>query len=282
MLEFIKKEDLRNHLEILHRNGQKVGFVPTMGALHQGHISLIEKSKSQTEATLASIFVNPTQFNDKTDFDNYSVTIDADRKKLNDARCDILFLPSVGEIYPNGVHESFNISFGNLENKLEGAYRPDHFKGVGNVVKRLLEIVEPDVLYLGQKDYQQYLVIKSLIAQLSMNIEIELCPVIREADGLAMSSRNVRLTPVERKIAATLSQILFELKDQAFKKPMKELRQWAHDSINETPGMSVQYFEFADRDDLTILDDWNDSNRIIVVAVVLVGNVRLLDNIIIC
>src|SRR5690242_13565632 len=201
MILFKKVIDLRKWLDHQRQTENNIGFVPTMGALHSGHLSLIEASKKENSITVSSIFVNPTQFNDPTDFEKYPVTIEKDIDLLEGIGCDAIFLPSVEEIYPNGTKSVKHYELGYLEKILEGKFRPGHFQGVCMVVERLLEIVEPDKLYLGQKDFQQCMVIRKLISLMGKEntISLEISPTLREPDGLAMSSRNVRLNEEERK-----------------------------------------------------------------------------------
>ena len=196
MILFKKANDLRKWLDAQHKNGKRIGFVPTMGALHPGHISLIKKSKTENPVTVCSIFINPSQFNDPADFKKYPVTIETDIDMLEEADCDALFLPGSEEIYPDGYSNSKLYDIGYLETVLEGKYRPGHFQGVCMVVDRLLDIVQPDQLFLGQKDYQQCMVIKRLLILKGQTdkIGLSICPTLREADGLAMSSRNLRLS----------------------------------------------------------------------------------------
>ena len=196
--------DLYNYLDSQRKNHISIGFVPTMGALHEGHLSLLAKSKKENSITVCSIFINPTQFNDPLDFEKYPVTIEQDIQKLDSIDCDILFLPSVDEIYPDGLNYNIHFALGELETIWEGKYRPGHFQGVCLVVKRLLEIVQPDMLFLGQKDFQQCKVIAKLIEILNFEKKIALiiCPTMREPDGLAMSSRNMRLSDKQCRLSA--------------------------------------------------------------------------------
>jgi pantoate--beta-alanine ligase len=208
MILFKKSTDLINHLETQRNTGKSIGFVPTMGALHKGHISLIRASKGQCELTVCSIFVNPTQFNDPKDFQKYPSTIEDDIFLLEKNGTDILFLPEVEEIYPKGTKELEHYVLGNLEAILEGQYRPGHFQGVCQVMNRLLKVVNPDLLIMGQKDYQQCKVIEKLLSLSGSKVKFQISPTLREADGLAMSSRNRLLNAAERKNAAAIYQAL--------------------------------------------------------------------------
>jgi pantoate--beta-alanine ligase len=216
MYIFKQKKDLHNFLETARQKGSTIGFVPTMGALHQGHLSLIHEARQHTGLVVCSIFVNPTQFNDPSDFEKYPITIEKDIELLTGARTDVLFLPSVPEMYPppGGLDAPAPLyDFGQLESVLEGAHRPGHFQGVGRVVHKLLDIVQPQKLFMGQKDLQQCLVVKHLLKLIGSTAEMIICPTLREPDGLAMSSRNVRLSPAERTNAVALYKALSYIRD---------------------------------------------------------------------
>ncbi|MBX7140022.1 MAG: pantoate--beta-alanine ligase [Chitinophagales bacterium] len=268
--------DLKKLLDTKRQGNLTIGFVPTMGALHQGHLSLINRSKSENSITVCSIYVNPTQFNDPKDLQKYPRPIEKDIELLISADCDVLFLPSNEEIYPNGTNDLTDYDLGHLENFLEGASRPGHFKGVANVVDRLLQFVQPDRLYLGQKDFQQVKVIEKVVTGLKPSIVM--CPIVREADGLAMSSRNVRLNEVQRKNAAGISHQLFFIRDHWKEFPLAELKQQAVERINSIPEAQVDYLEFCDAEKFTLINNWKDAPKIVCVTSVLVGGVRLLDN----
>lgn len=260
--------------------GKMIGFVPTMGALHAGHISLIEAAKKGTDLVVVSIFVNPTQFNDPKDLEKYPITIEADTEKLETAGVDVLFLPSVLEIYPDEASRHSHYDLGYLDTVLEAAARPGHFKGVALVVKRLLEIVSPHKLYMGQKDYQQLQVVRKLINDLEMGIELIACPIVREADGLAMSSRNVRLSGEHRAAAAQLSQALFELKDSASKAPLPDAKAVALAHLNSHPLVDVVYLETVNGHTLQPIASLADAPEVAALLAAKVGGVHLLDNII--
>ena len=210
MIIFKKRIDISNYIVNYKKTSGKIGFIPTMGALHKGHISLIEASKKTDTLTICSIFVNPTQFNNTADFEKYPVTIEKDIDLLEKAGCNVLFLPSVEEIYPADSSTTLPYELGFIETVLDGKSRPGHFQGVCNVVQRLLDIVQPNTIYLGQKDYQQCMVIKKLTELIQSPTQIIVCPTLRESDGLAMSSRNMRLTTVERIKAIRISEVLLE------------------------------------------------------------------------
>ncbi len=280
MIIFKKTGDLHKWLEAQRLAGISIGFVPTMGALHAGHLSLIESSLKANPVTVCSIFVNPTQFNDPKDFEKYPVTIEKDIELLANAGCDILFLPSVKEIYPDELSPALKYDLGYLERILEGKFRPGHFQGVCMVVHRLLEIVMPDNLYLGQKDYQQCMIIKKLIALtgLSKAILVNICPTLREPDGLAMSSRNVRLSEHERKKATAIFRNLSFIKENLTTGDLKGLKEAAFRNLSEV-GFKVDYIEIADANDLSIIDDWDGQKKLVALAAAFMTEVRLIDNI---
>ncbi|HVI44876.1 MAG TPA: pantoate--beta-alanine ligase [Chitinophaga sp.] len=214
MYLFKRSSDLKKHLDQVRKSNKSIGFVPTMGALHDGHLSLVQAGKKENDIVVCSIFVNPTQFNDPKDFEKYPITIEQDIKKLNDASTDILFLPSVEEMYPEGLAGNTHYEFGDLETILEGKFRPGHFQGVGRIVHKLLDIVQPHKLFMGQKDLQQCLIVRRLLELINSKVELVVCPTEREPSGLAMSSRNERLTPAARKKAAVIYQALEKLKHE--------------------------------------------------------------------
>ncbi|WP_440134850.1 pantoate--beta-alanine ligase [Chitinophaga sancti] len=242
MYLFKRKEELERHLTTARNEGKHIGFVPTMGALHQGHISLINAAKENSDLVVCSIFVNPTQFNDPKDFEKYPVTIDQDVQMLTEAGCDVLFLPSVQEMYPDGLTAKMHYDFGSLETVLEGAARPGHFQGVGQVVHRLLTLVQPDKLFMGQKDLQQCLVINRLLKIIQSHVELVMCPTVRGNDGLAMSSRNLRLNATERINALHLYKGLSEIKRQYQKENLKTLKENAVKELTAN-GFEVDYVE---------------------------------------
>ncbi|MGB5030420.1 MAG: pantoate--beta-alanine ligase [Chitinophagaceae bacterium] len=280
MIIFKKTRDLHKWLEAQRLAGISIGFVPTMGALHTGHLSLIESSIKANPVTVCSIFVNPTQFNDPKDFEKYPITIEKDIELLANAGCDILFLPSVKEIYPDELSPSLKYDLGYLERILEGKFRPGHFQGVCMVVHRLLEIVMPDNFYLGQKDYQQCMVIKKLIALIGLSnaILVNICPTLREPDGLAMSSRNVRLNEDERIKATAIFRNLSFIKENLTTVDLKGLKETAFKNLSEA-GFNVDYIEIADANDLSIIDDWDGQKKLVALAAAFMKEVRLIDNI---
>ena len=268
---------LKAKLELLKKEG-KIGFVPTMGALHDGHCSLVKHSKESTDITVVSIFVNPTQFNDKNDLKNYPRTIDQDKKMLESIQTDILFYPSESEMYPESTSESWD--FGHLDKVMEGAHRPGHFNGVAIIVRKLFEIVMPHKAYFGLKDFQQLTIIKELVRKLEMTIEIVACPIVRESDGLAMSSRNTLLKPEERVHAANISKVLIWARNSAPVIPVKDLINKVKDLIDSDEFLKVEYFSVVD--DLSLKDvcSWDEPSVKVGCIAVKVGSVRLIDNIV--
>lgn len=244
MYLFKQKDILDRHLATSRNNGKRIGFVPTMGALHPGHLSLIAKAKEQCDLVVCSIFVNPTQFNDPADFEKYPVTIDNDILQLTDAGTDVLFLPSVSEMYPEGLGAKTHYDFGQLETILEGAHRPGHFQGVGQVVHKLLDLVKPDLLFMGQKDFQQCLIVNRLLKLIHSNTELVICPTLRESDGLAMSSRNMRLNAVERQNALHIYKALSYVKDNIHTASFSEILNSAVKEL-KTSGFDVDYLDLV-------------------------------------
>ncbi|MBK6935559.1 MAG: pantoate--beta-alanine ligase [Chitinophagaceae bacterium] len=281
MLIFKTAKDISHWVDIQAKNGKNTGFTPTMGALHSGHISLINTSAQENKITVCSIFVNPTQFNDPNDYEKYPVTIEKDIKMLEKANCDALFLPGLKEIYPNGLAQKFHYALGYLEKRLEGEYRPGHYQGVCMVVHRLLGIVTPDNLYLGQKDYQQCMVIKKLIeiTGKSERINIRVCPTLREKDGLAMSSRNVRLSSGERDKAVAIFTALEFIKKNIKPGILAALLSDAG-QILINKGFRIDYLEITDAYNLSRVDFWDGHQKITALAAAYLNDVRLIDNMI--
>ena len=268
-------------LQNLRASGHKIGFVPTMGALHEGHISLISVSKGSTNITVCSIFVNPTQFNDPKDLEKYPRPIESDINMLEKAGCDILYLPEVTDIYPLGEATTEKFSFGGIETLLEGASRPGHFAGVAQVVKILLEVVLPDKLFIGQKDYQQCMVLTNLIKQMQIPTEAVICPIYRELHGLAMSSRNVRLSPELRKKAGAIYATLNYASSLLRILPISEIENIAANSLNVLEDFKVDYFEILNAENLQPIKSLSDTARVVIITSVIVGGVRLLDNLVV-
>lgn len=278
MILFKRPDDLIDFIQKKRKSIIKIGFVPTMGALHQGHISLIKKSKSENDITICSIFINPTQFNNPNDFKKYPVTIEADIEQLELNGCDILFMPSVDDIYPENFQKS-NFELGYLDNILEGKHRAGHFQGVCMAVKRLLEIVNCDILYLGQKDYQQCMVIKKMATDLKIPVEIKISPTIREENGLAMSSRNKRLNEAEKEAALVIFDVLCYLKDNIFELGIPALKQGGENKLT-SKGFKVDYIEITD-EILNPIKNAEKNQTTVALIAATIGDVRLIDNMIV-
>lgn len=276
MLVLKKIADVKQMIAEYKQQHKVVGFVPTMGALHQGHISLINQSKQHTDITVCSIFVNPTQFNNPEDLKHYPRTPEQDIKLLEEAGCDILYMPEVKDIYPENDTRKFD--FGYLDSILEGATRPGHFNGVGQVVSILLEGVMPDKAFFGSKDYQQVMVVKSLVKQLSLPVEIIACPILREPDGLAMSSRNTRLTAEERIIAGMIPDIMQQANNIVKQQGIEAAKKFVVDLVAKISSMKLDYFEVCDAETLESLTNYNPKNKAVSLIAVFVGNIRLIDN----
>ncbi|MCF8388018.1 MAG: pantoate--beta-alanine ligase [Bacteroidales bacterium] len=269
----------RDILKDVRDQGRIIGFVPTMGALHEGHLELIRTADKECDFVVASIFVNPIQFNNREDLEKYPRTLEEDLRVLEKNHCHLVFIPEVEEMYPGEVSEDYD--FGKLEKVMEGKHRPGHFNGVAIVVKKLFDIVEPDKAYFGQKDYQQLLIIQKLVEKENLDVEIIPGSTVREKDGLAMSSRNTRLTQEERQIAPLLYQTLLKAADMVPEKKPGEIIEWARQQISAQPEFSLEYFEIADAGDLLPVKNFiNNGNYVICLAAHL-GNVRLIDNVII-
>jgi pantoate--beta-alanine ligase len=274
ILETIK--ETKETILRLKEEGKSVGFVPTMGALHEGHLSLLAESISDNDVSVVSIFVNPIQFNNKADLEKYPRTLEDDCNKLEDAGCDLVFAPSVDEMYPGKVQEHYD--FGDLERVMEGAHRPGHFNGVAVVVKRLFEICIPHKAYFGEKDYQQLRIIQSLVEQQNIPVEIIGCPIVREADGLAMSSRNVRLSAEERKIAPSIYESLKNIRRKVGNGTVNEVLSLEKDKLNSLPGMKVEYLVIADEDKLKPVNNWDETKKLRAFIATFLGEIRLIDN----
>jgi len=278
---FIRAAEVQAFLKDQKKRGKTIGFVPTMGALHQGHISLMEASKSKSDITVVSLFVNPTQFNNPEDFRLYPIQPEKDTIMLKVAGCDVVFMPDAEEIYPQGTAQLSTYELGNLETIMEGKFRPHHFQGVCQVVNRLLDIVNPDFLFLGRKDFQQCKVIEQLISLTgnAHRIRLVICPTLREADGLAMSSRNMRLSKEERKTAAMIYKGLMHLKNQFGQSGFLEEKKSVIGML-EASGFSVEYLEIVDSDAMETISEWDFNKNITACIAVYLGKVRLIDNMI--
>ncbi|NRB52419.1 MAG: pantoate--beta-alanine ligase [Saprospiraceae bacterium] len=279
MYLFKTVQDYSNFLQHLDGDAASIGFVPTMGALHDGHLSLIEASREQNALTLCSIFVNPTQFNESTDLKKYPRTPAQDIEMLAAAGCDIIFMPSADEIYPPGVDLDSPIPPKGLVANMEGQFRPGHFEGVVQVVKRLLGIVQPARLYMGQKDYQQAAIIGWMLQSFELPVELVVCPIMREEDGLAMSSRNVRLDPDIRSRATLLYQTLSAVKERLNQESLEDLQAWAIANLSQKD-FRPEYFDIVDGVSLQPLQDITPTDFVVACTAVWAGEVRLIDNMI--
>jgi len=259
------------------KQGKIVGFVPTLGALHQGHISLIKQAQQNSTEVVCSIFVNPTQFNDPKDLEKYPRPIAADIALLEQSGCDVLFNPAVSEIYDD--NEKWHLDIGDLEHLLEGKFRPGHYQGVTQVVSKLFNIVKPDLAFFGQKDYQQFLIVSKMVDLLHMPVQLVMCPTQREADGLAMSSRNIHLTPYDREHALILSKTLNWVKTNFDAGNIPALKQQAESMISNEPGIELEYFEIVDGK--TLYTAVSDTQNIVALVAARAGKTRLIDNMLI-
>jgi len=278
MLIYTKITELQAFLRHEMEKGRQIGFVPTMGALHQGHISLIQLSKKDCHLTVCSIFVNPTQFNDKGDLARYPRTPEEDTLLLEQSGCDVLFMPGVQEMYP--TQNAVNFDFGHLDKILEGQHRPGHFNGVAQVVKRFFEIVQPHKAFFGSKDYQQVMIVKALVKQMNSPIEIVACPILREPDGLAMSSRNVRLDKKSRKTAVEISKTLKWIKNKVARNKTKAglmlTQQLGLERLSELKAFEVEYLEI--RNAKTLQPPASGREKLVALIAARIGGVRLIDN----
>jgi len=278
MVIFKKIADLQRLVGKEKASGKTIGFFPTMGALHEGHLTLLDKAKAETDVTVCSIFVNPTQFNDKNDFDKYPITIENDIYLLETRGCDILFLPDVTEIYPNGQTLTENYHLGAVETVLEGAFRPGHFQGVCQVVHRLLDIVQPDKLFMGQKDYQQIMVVQKMIEEKHIGVAMVIVPTKRADDGLALSSRNARLNDDDKNKALVLSRVLSHIKDNIEKEDFRVLEQRAGQQILDNGFSKVDYVSIRNANDLSEVAQYEANIPLVVLTAAYIDGVRLIDN----
>jgi pantoate--beta-alanine ligase len=269
--------EVKNILDGGRKDGKSIGFVPTMGALHEGHISLVRKCKAGNDVCVASIFVNPTQFNDKKDLERYPRTLERDCKMLEKEGCDIVFAPSEKEMYPEPDTRVFRL--GRIAEVMEGACRPGHFNGVVQIVSKLFDAVKPNNAYFGEKDFQQVAVIREMVRQLDFQVNIVACPICREADGLALSSRNMLLTPEQRQIAPVIARTLKESCNFVPAKTVCDVKKRVCDTLHATPQLRVEYYEIVDGKTLESIDNWNDTDEPVGCIAVFCGKVRLIDNI---
>jgi pantoate--beta-alanine ligase len=270
-------QELRAELDIQRQAGKKIGLVPTMGALHEGHASLVRRAVAENEVVVVSDFVNPTQFNDKNDLLKYPRTLEADCELLEKEGAAYVFAPSVEEMYPEPDTRQF--SYAPLDTVMEGKYRPGHFNGVCQIVSKLFMMVEPDKAYFGEKDFQQLAIIREMVKQMNFPLEIVGCPIVRESDGLALSSRNARLSEEQRKQALGISQTLFKSQEYAASHTLEETQKFVEDGIAAAEGLELEYFEIVDGMTLQKIASWEDTDYVVGCITVFCGEVRLIDNI---
>ncbi|MBN2806916.1 MAG: pantoate--beta-alanine ligase [Prolixibacteraceae bacterium] len=268
---------LKEAITTQKKQDKTVGFVPTMGALHEGHLSLVRQAGDACSFVVVSIFVNPNQFNNKEDLERYPRNLDADLAMLKTTPCDLVFAPTVSEMYPTEDHRVFD--FGHLDVVMEGLHRPGHFNGVAQVVSRLFNMVEPHKAFFGLKDFQQLAIVNQMVKQLKMPVEIVPCPIVREPDGLAMSSRNTLLNSTQRASATLISQTLFAAMQKARHLSVEALKQWVVDNIDQNPDLQTEYFDIVEDQHLNSITSWTDAGNKIGCIAVHCGKVRLIDNV---
>jgi|TARA_R110002051_G_scaffold1418_1_gene7979 pantoate--beta-alanine ligase len=278
MIIFTEKHALKVYLSTLKAQDKTIGFVPTMGALHQGHLSLIKQAQQKNDVVIVSIFVNPTQFDNKEDLVKYPITLESDTKLLKSISCDVLFHPSVEEIYQENI-VSENFDFDGLEHQMEGKFRDGHFNGVGTIVKTLFEIVEPDKAYFGQKDFQQFQIIKKMVEKHQLNLKIKGCKIFREKDGLAMSSRNTRLTKEQREIAPFIYKTLKKAKKKFTTENVEKVNEWVENQFKKEPLLELEYFTIANEKTLETINKKESGKKYRAFIAVFAGEIRLIDNI---
>mgnify|MGYP000617665012 FL=1 len=279
MILFKKEHQLQYYLNTLRLNKKSIGLIPTMGALHEGHLSLIRKAKEENDCVVCSVFVNPTQFNNDADLEKYPRTEANDIELLTSIGTDIIFMPSVEEVYPKELNTTLELDFGELATTMEGEFRPGHFDGMAQVVNRFLNMVQPHSLYMGQKDFQQITIVRNMLIQLGSEVRLVMCPILRQDNGLAMSSRNVRLTPENRALAVKVFQTLSAAKNLIDKKTPKEIEEWAMQELNISK-FRPEYFSIVDGITLQLIEDFGKTNSAVACTAVWAGDVRLIDNMI--
>jgi pantoate--beta-alanine ligase len=276
MIVYRTRTDLAQHLETLRKQGKGLGLVPTMGALHRGHASLVSMASEENDAVVVSLFVNPTQFNDPSDLEKYPRTLDKDLELLQSMKVDMAFVPSVKEMYPEEDPRTFDL--GNLDKVMEGTQRAGHFTGVAQIVSKLFDLVHPARAYFGQKDFQQLVIVRRLVELLNYQAEIVACPIVREEDGLAMSSRNTLLTPEQRQLAPLIYQTLKLAREKKESMTPDQVRAWVSARFEQQQQMDLEYFEIVEDKELRTIHEWNENvNKFGCIAVQL-GGVRLIDN----
>ena len=276
MIVYRTKTDLTGHLLSLQNEGKTIGLVPTMGALHEGHMSLVEKANAENDIVVVTIFVNPTQFNDPSDLDHYPRTLDQDLELLRQLEADLVFVPSVKEMYPEEDLHIFDL--GSLDKVMEGKHREGHFKGVAQIVSKLFLLIRPHRAYFGQKDFQQLVIIRTLVEILELNLTIVPCPIIREKDGLAMSSRNSRLSKEERKLAPKIYETLVQAREKKEDLTPLQLKEWVTLQFKKQSELNLEYFEIVEDKGLMSIDEWDPLVNKVACLAVHLGGVRLIDN----
>lgn len=277
MIALQSVSDVEKEISSLRNTKKTIGFVPTMGALHEGHVSLVKECCKDNDICAVSIFVNPTQFNNKEDLEKYPRDIEHDKQLLKEAGADIVFIPTIEDVYPEPDMRQFD--FGQLDKVMEGKFRPGHFNGVAQVVSRLFEIIKPDKAYFGEKDFQQLAIIRDMVKRLNLSVDIIGMPIVREESGLAMSSRNQRLTDDQKIGAAGIYKQLSESKLFVHNKSVNDTTDWVIDNINKNDLLKVEYFEIVDGNSLLPIKDWTDTLYAVGCIAVFCGDVRLIDNI---
>jgi pantoate--beta-alanine ligase len=270
-------KEMSEEADRLRKSGKKIGFVPTMGALHEGHISLVNRAVKENDVTVVSIFVNPIQFNNPEDLKNYPRDIEKDLTLLKKNNCDLVFCPDEKEIYPEKISEKYDL--GGLDRLMEGQFRPGHFQGVVVVVKRFFDIIRPDSAYFGKKDFQQLSIIKYIVQQLNIPVNIIGCETVREEDGLAKSSRNQLLSSEMRREAPFISQTLFKCRELKANMDVDQVKKYVHIAFNQSSKLNLEYFEIIGEENLLPVNQWNDKKNTVACIAVWAGNVRLIDNI---
>jgi pantoate--beta-alanine ligase len=270
--------EIAAEIESLKLAGKTIGFVPTMGALHNGHKTLVERCVAENDICVVSVFVNPTQFNNVADLEKYPRNLERDAEMLQQVGCKFVFSPEPEDIYSSKeLNEQFEFDFNGLDTVMEGKFRPGHFNGVVQIVSKLLQLVQPDKAYFGEKDFQQLAIIHRMVKVMNLGVEIVDCPIVRESTGLALSSRNERLTINQRKNAVEISKVLFESRNFAAQLSPKELTDWVVDKINKVPDLEVEYYEIVNSSTLQSVDSWSEPS--VGCIAVFCGEVRLIDNI---
>ncbi|MEE9439345.1 MAG: pantoate--beta-alanine ligase [Saprospiraceae bacterium] len=270
--------ELQKLINTYKSDGKRIGFVPTMGALHQGHMSLMNASNTECDITVCSVFVNPTQFNQENDLAKYPRTLKADEMLLDKNGVDIVFAPPENEVYPNNLNTNIEIEFDGLDKEMEGEFRPGHFAGVVQVVKRLLDIVLPEALYMGQKDFQQFTIINFMINKLNVDTQLRIVPIVREKSGLAMSSRNVRLSETNKKAAEVIYKTLKAVKRNKYKMSCAALEKYAMNRLSKIPNFRPEYFTIANARTLRSINNVKSCDYVVACTAVWAGDVRLIDN----